>query len=274
MTPNHTPPIPSLPADRPLVIAGPCVIESEDHVMRMAEGIRSATDRAGVTLVFKASFDKANRTSIDSYRGPGLDEGLRILARARSEVGVPILTDYHEPAQAEAVAEVADVLQVPAFLCRQTDLVVAGAVTGKILNLKKGQFMAPTDIFYSVEKARSAGCREIWLTERGTSFGYQNLVSDMRSLVIMSESGCPVIFDATHSIQLPSAAGGKSGGQREYLEPLVRAAVAVGVGGVFIEVHDDPDHALSDGPNMLPLDRLPKVLEMIRKIDETSRSVQ
>lgn len=266
--------IPVLPAGRPLVIAGPCVIESEDHVMRMAEGLRQAADHAGVPTVFKASYDKANRTSIDSYRGPGLDEGLRILARVRDEIGLPILTDYHQPAQALVVAEVADVLQVPAFLCRQTDLILAGAATGKILNLKKAQFMAPADILHSVEKARSAGCENIWLTERGTSFGYRNLVSDMRSLVIMHESGCPVIFDATHSIQLPSASGGKSGGQREYLEPLIRAAVAVGVEGVFIEVHDDPDNALSDGPNMLALDRLPQVLDMILRIDEARQSFQ
>lgn len=261
----------NLPAGQPFVIAGPCVIESEEHIMRMAGAVRQQAGRAGVGLIFKASFDKANRTSIHSYRGPGLDEGLRILARVKAEFGLPILTDYHEPAQAAAVAEVADVLQVPAFLCRQTDLIVAGARTGRVLNIKKAQFMAPWDLEHSVVKARESGAAHIWLTERGTCFGYNNLVVDMRSLMEMRAHGCPVVYDATHSIQIPSGAGGKTGGRREFLEPLLRAAVAVGVEGVFMEVHDDPDNALSDGPNQLPLDRLGAVLEMIKRLDAARR---
>lgn len=261
----------TLVEDRPFLIAGPCVIESETHIMNLAGSIAAIAAEAGIPYIFKASFDKANRTSIHSYRGPGLKEGLRILGRVKDEFKLPVLTDYHTPDQAEAVAEVADVLQVPAFLARQTDMIVAGARTGRVLNIKKAQFMAPWDMEHSVTKARESGCEKIWVSERGTTFGYNNLVSDPRSLVVLGRLGCPVVFDATHSIQIPSGAGGKSGGQREFLEPLLRAALAVGIDGVFMEVHDDPDQALSDGPNMLPLERLPAVLEMIKSMDAARR---
>jgi 2-dehydro-3-deoxyphosphooctonate aldolase (KDO 8-P synthase) len=238
---------------QPLVpIAGPCVIESEEHVHRMARGIRDAVGE----FVFKASFDKANRTSGTGYRGPGLKEGLRILAGVKAE-GFPILTDIHEPAQAEAAAEVADILQIPAFLCRQTDLLLAAGRTGRIVNIKKGQFVAPQDIHYAAEKVASTGNCQVVLTERGSSFGYNNLVVDMRGLQIMREAGWPVVFDATHSVQLPGGAGAASGGQPQFIEPLARAAVAMGVNGVFVEVHDAPERALSDGPNALRLSLLP-----------------
>jgi 2-dehydro-3-deoxyphosphooctonate aldolase (KDO 8-P synthase) len=237
---------------RPLVlIAGPCVIESEEHVHRMARGIRQAAGE----FVFKASFDKANRTSGEAYRGPGLREGLRILAGVKA-AGFPVLTDIHEPSQAEPAAEVADILQIPAFLCRQTDLLVAAGQTGRIVNIKKGQFVAPHDIHRAAEKVVSTGNTQVLLTERGTTFGYNNLVVDMRGLVIMRDSGWPVVFDATHSVQLPGGAGAASGGQPRFIEPLARAAVAVGVNGVFVEVHDDPEKALSDGPNALRLNLL------------------
>ena len=237
---------------KPLVlIAGPCVIESEEHVHRMASGIREAVGE----FVFKASFDKANRTSAASYRGPGLREGLRILAGVR-RAGYAVLTDIHEPAQAECAAEAADILQIPAFLCRQTDLLVAAARTGRIVNIKKGQFVAPHDIHHAAEKVAAAGNRQVLLTERGSSFGYNNLVVDMRGLGIMRESGWPVIYDATHSVQLPGGAGAVSGGQPQFIEPLARAAVAVGVDGIFVEVHDNPERALSDGANALRLSLL------------------
>jgi len=230
---------------QPLVlIAGPCVIESEEHVHRMARGIREA---AG-DFVFKVSFDKANRTSGDAYRGPGLREGLRILAGVKA-AGFPVLTDIHEPAQAEAAAEVVDILQIPAFLCRQTDLLVAAGRTGRIVNIKKGQFVAPHDIHRAAEKVAATGNRQVILTERGTSFGYNNLVVDMRGLQVMRESGWPVVFDATHSVQVPGGAGQASGGQPQFIGTLARAAVAAGVNGVFVEVHDDPERALSDGAN-------------------------
>jgi 2-dehydro-3-deoxyphosphooctonate aldolase (KDO 8-P synthase) len=236
----------------PLVlIAGPCVIESEEHVHRMARGIRDAVGE----FVFKASFDKANRTSIDAYRGPGLREGLRILAGVKAE-GFPILTDIHEPSQAEPAAEVADILQIPAFLCRQTDLLLAAGRTGRIINIKKGQFMAPHDMHRAAEKVASTGNRQVVLTERGSSFGYNNLVVDMRGLQIMRDSGWPVVFDATHSVQLPGGAGAASGGQPQFIATLARAAVAAGVDGVFVEVHDQPERALSDGANALRLDLL------------------
>ena len=237
---------------RPLVlIAGPCVIESEEHVHRMARGIREAVG----AFVFKASFDKANRTSAAAYRGPGLREGLRILAGVKAE-GFPILTDIHEPAQAAPAAEVADILQIPAFLCRQTDLLVEAGRTGRIVNIKKGQFVAPQDIRHAAEKVASTGNRQVLLTERGSSFGYNNLVVDMRGLKIMRDSGWPVVFDATHSVQLPGGAGAASSGQPQFIETLARAAVAAGVNGVFVEVHDAPEKALSDGPNALRLDLL------------------
>ncbi len=233
------------------LIAGPCVIESEQHVHFMANAIR---DIAG-TFVFKASFDKANRTSLAGFRGPGLKEGLRILAGVKA-AGHAILTDIHEPSQAAPAAEVADILQIPAFLCRQTDLLVEAGRTGRTVNIKKGQFVAPHDIRRAAEKVASTGNDKVLLTERGSSFGYNNLVVDMRGLKIMRDSGWPVIFDATHSVQLPSASGGASGGQPEFIEPLARAAVAVGIDGIFVEVHDHPEQALSDGANALRLSSL------------------
>jgi 2-dehydro-3-deoxyphosphooctonate aldolase (KDO 8-P synthase) len=250
---------------KPLVlIAGPCVIESEEHVHRMAKAIGAIVG----PFVFKASFDKANRTSVDAYRGPGLQEGVRILAGVKAE-GFPILTDIHEPGQAEAVAEVADILQIPAFLCRQTDLLVAAGRTGRIVNIKKGQFVAPHDIHRAAEKVASTGNSKVVLTERGSSFGYNNLVVDMRGLKIMRDSGWPVVFDATHSVQLPGGAGAVSGGQPEFIEPLARAAVAVGINGVFVEVHDAPEKALSDGANALRLSLLPDFWKRLTAIHST-----
>ena len=252
---------------RPLVlIAGPCVIESEEHVHRMAGGIARAI---GGPFIFKASFDKANRTSGTGYRGPGMAEGLRILSGIKVK-GIPVLTDIHEPAQAETVAEVADILQIPAFLCRQTDLLVEAGRTGRIVNIKKGQFVAPHDLHHAADKVASTGNTKILLTERGSSFGYNNLVVDMRSLCILRDSGYPVIFDATHSVQLPGGAGGASGGQPQYIEPLARAAAAVGIDGLFVETHDDPKHALSDGSNALDLSLLPRFWNRIQEIDKVS----
>ncbi|HZT32507.1 MAG TPA: 3-deoxy-8-phosphooctulonate synthase [Bryobacteraceae bacterium] len=237
---------------RPLaLIAGPCVIESEEHAHFLARAIGEAVG----PFVFKASFDKANRTSLTGYRGPGLREGLRILAGVKA-AGYPILTDIHEPAQAAPAAEVADILQIPAFLCRQTDLLVEAGRTGRIVNIKKGQFVAPQDFRHAAEKVASTGNRQILLTERGSSFGYNNLVVDMRGLVVMRSFGWPVVFDATHSVQLPSAGAGASGGQPQFIEPLARAAVAVGVDAIFVEVHEAPSRALSDGPNALKLSLL------------------
>ena len=248
---------------KPLVlIAGPCVIESEEHVHRMARGIREAAGE----FVFKASFDKANRTSGDAYRGPGLREGLRILAGVKA-AGFPVLTDIHEPSQAEPAAEVADVLQIPAFLCRQTDLLIAAGRTGRIVNIKKGQFVAPHDIHRAAEKVASTGNTKVILTERGSSFGYNNLVVDMRGLQIMRESGWPVIFDATHSVQTPGGRGNSSGGQPQFIETLARAAVAAGVNGVFVEVHDEPENALSDGANALRLSLLGEFWRRLRALD-------
>ena len=253
---------------RPLVlIAGPCVIESEEHVHRMADAIGAA---AG-PFVFKASFDKANRTSLSGYRGPGLQEGLRILAGLKRE-GYTILTDIHEAAQAGQVAQVADILQIPAFLCRQTDLLLEAGRTGRIVNIKKGQFVAPQDIARAAEKVASTGNSQVLLTERGSSFGYHNLVVDMRGLRIMREAGWPVIFDATHSVQLPSGGGAASGGQPQFIEPLARAAVAVGIDGLFVEVHDAPERALSDGPNALRLDLLPELWRRLQAIDALVKS--
>jgi 2-dehydro-3-deoxyphosphooctonate aldolase (KDO 8-P synthase) len=255
-------------APRPLVlIAGPCVIESEEHVHRMARGIREAVGE----FVFKASFDKANRSSGDAYRGPGLREGLRILASVKAE-GFPILTDIHEAWQAEPVAEVADILQIPAFLCRQTDLLEAAGRTGRIVNIKKGQFVAPHDIHRAAEKVAATGNRQVLLTERGSSFGYNNLVVDMRGLKIMRDRGWPVVFDATHSVQLPGATGAASGGQPQFIEPLARAAVAAGVDGVFVEVHDAPEKALSDGANALRLDLLRDFWRRLTAIDALMKS--
>jgi 2-dehydro-3-deoxyphosphooctonate aldolase (KDO 8-P synthase) len=252
---------------RLVLIAGPCVIESEEHVHRMARGIREAVGE----FVFKASFDKANRTSVGAYRGPGLKEGLRILAGLKAAgpktEGFSILTDIHEAWQAEPAAEVADILQIPAFLCRQTDLLTAAGRTGRIVNIKKGQFVAPHDIYRAAEKVASTGNNKVVLTERGSSFGYNNLVVDMRGLKIMRDAGWPVVFDATHSVQLPGGAGAVSGGQPEFITPLARAAVAVGIDGVFVEVHDCPEKALSDGPNALRLDLLTDFWRSLLAID-------
>lgn len=257
----------SFGAGRPLVlIAGPCVIESEEHVLRMA---RAIGEIAG-PYVFKASFDKANRTSLASYRGPGLREGLRILGLVKA-AGYAVLTDIHEPAQAEAAAEVADILQIPAFLCRQTDLLIAAGRTGRIVNIKKGQFVAPHDIRHAADKVASTGNSQVILTERGTFFGYNNLVVDMRGLVTMRQAGWPVVFDATHSVQLPGAGAAASGGQPQFIEPLARAAVAVGIDGVFVEVHDNPARALSDGANSLDLKQLPEFWRRLQALDRMVR---
>jgi 2-dehydro-3-deoxyphosphooctonate aldolase (KDO 8-P synthase) len=252
---------------QPLVlIVGPCVIESEEHVHRMARAIRESVEPS-TRFVFKASFDKANRSSGDAFRGPGLREGLRILAGVKAE-GFSILTDIHEPAQAEPAAEVADILQIPAFLCRQTDLLTAAGRTGRIVNIKKGQFVAPHDIHHAAEKVAATGNSQVLLTERGSSFGYNNLVVDMRGLKIMRDSGWPVVFDATHSVQLPGASGSASGGQPQFIETLARAAVAAGVDAIFVEVHDRPEAALSDGANALRLDLLPAFWRRLQAIHE------
>jgi 2-dehydro-3-deoxyphosphooctonate aldolase (KDO 8-P synthase) len=256
------------------IIAGPCVIESEDSALRHAERLARIAREVGLGLVFKSSFDKANRTSHSSYRGPGLDGGLRVLERVKRETGLPVLTDIHESQQASIAAEVADILQIPALLSRQTDLVQAAAATGRVVNLKKGQFLAPWEMKAVIAKAEACGNRRIVVTERGFAFGYNNLVSDMRSLVIMRSFGYPVVFDATHSVQLPGAGGERSGGQREFIAPLARAAAAVGIDAVFMEVHEDPDHALSDGPNSYPLERLPGLLLDLRRIDELTRTAE
>ena len=254
--------------DNLILFLGPCVIESEDHAVRMAQRIKRVCFSLGLDFVFKASFDKANRTSIDGYRGPGLEDGLRILAEVKDETGCRVISDIHEPWQAERAASVLDVIQIPALLSRQTDLLLAAADTGLPINLKKGQFMAPEDVFYAVEKLLSRGPRTIYLTERGTSFGYHNLVVDMRSIATMRLSGLPVIIDATHAVQRPSAGGGKSAGEPEFIPVIARAAVAAGADGVFLEVHDDPPHAKSDGPNSLPLEKLGPLLERLIRIQE------
>jgi 2-dehydro-3-deoxyphosphooctonate aldolase (KDO 8-P synthase) len=257
----------------PLVlIGGPCVIESEDFTLRMAESILRICDRLGVPFIFKSSFDKANRTSLDSFRGHSLDAGLKILQRVKQEFGVPVLTDIHESYQAAPVAEVVDVLQIPAFLCRQTDLLLAAAATGRTVNIKKGQFLAPWDMKNVVKKMESGGTNKILLTERGTSFGYNTLMVDFRALPQMRQFGYPVIFDATHSVQMPGGQGSKSGGQREFVPYLARAAAAVGVDGLFMEVHEDPDQAPSDGPNMIPLQQLEDVLKPILRVREALES--
>ncbi|HEX6279678.1 MAG TPA: 3-deoxy-8-phosphooctulonate synthase [Pyrinomonadaceae bacterium] len=247
-------------------LLGPCVVESYEHAYNMAAAIMEICDRLGVGFIYKSSFDKANRSSIESFRGDGMDAGLEILARIRKDVGVPIITDIHEPWQADRVAEVADILQIPAFLCRQTDLLVAAAKTGKAVNVKKGQFLAPWDAKNVVEKLRAAGCEKILLTERGASFGYNNLVVDLRSFPILQSFGVPAVFDVTHSLQLPGGLGKATGGQAEYIEAFARAGVACGVDAVFMEVHDDPARAPSDGPNQLPLHRLEPLLVKLKQI--------
>ncbi|HLL73706.1 MAG TPA: 3-deoxy-8-phosphooctulonate synthase [Pyrinomonadaceae bacterium] len=246
-----------------LLIGGPCVVESEEFTVRMAEEIARVCERLKVSFVFKSSFDKANRTSINSFRGSSMEEGLRILRRVKERVGVPVLTDIHESYQAEPVAEVADVLQIPAFLCRQTDLLTAAARTGRCVNVKKGQFVAPWEMRHVVAKLEAGGARGILLTERGSSFGYNTLVVDFRALPQMRALGHPVVFDATHSVQMPGGAGDKSGGQREFVPHLARAAAAVGCDAVFMEIHEDPDNAPSDGPNMLPLSQLDATLRQV-----------
>ncbi|MDT8437311.1 MAG: 3-deoxy-8-phosphooctulonate synthase [Gemmatimonadota bacterium] len=254
------------------LIAGPCVIESEEACLRLAAGLAEIAGRLGADLVFKASFDKANRTSLSSFRGPGLDEGLRILARVREETDLPVLSDVHEVSQVAAAAEVLDVLQVPAFLCRQTDLLLAAGAAGRPVNLKKGQFLAPGDVRHAVAKVRSTGNDDVLVTERGTSFGYGDLVADLRGLAVLRETGAPVVFDATHAVQRPGAAGGASGGERRHVPALARAAAAAGIDALFLEVHDDPDAALSDGPNTLPLHRVEAVLRPVLDIDRIARA--
>ncbi len=258
--------------DHPLaLIAGPCVIESERQAMETAEKLKRVTGDSGIPFIFKASYDKANRSSIDSFRGPGLHDGLKILKKIRNELNIPVLSDIHKEEEIGPASEVLDVLQIPAFLCRQTDLLVVAAKSGKPVNIKKGQFMAPWDMKNVVHKVEQSGSQKILLTERGFTFGYNNLVADMRSLALMREYGYPVVFDVTHSLQLPGGQGTKSGGQRELIPYLARGAVAVGCDAIFMEIHPDPDNALSDGPNMLKLDNLSELLQQIIPIDRLVR---
>jgi 2-dehydro-3-deoxyphosphooctonate aldolase (KDO 8-P synthase) len=253
------------------VIAGPCVIESEGHAMSIAEQLRAAAEELGVPLIFKASYDKANRSSASSYRGPGLEAGLRILAKIKQQTGVPILTDVHEVAHVARAAEVCDVLQIPAFLSRQTDLLIAAGRSGRVVNIKKGQFLSPQEIGNAAEKVARTGNEKIILTERGSSFGYQNLVVDMRSFPIMRKFGYPVVFDVTHSVQLPGGDGKSSGGQPEFIEPLARAGTAVGIDGVFLEVHENPAKALSDGTNALPLEQFRPLIRKLQRLSALTR---
>ena len=258
--------------DRPFfLVAGPCVVESEQLQVDVAGQLKEITGRLGINFIFKSSFDKANRTSIGSFRGPGMEEGLRVLAEVKRQLRVPVLTDVHEYTPMDEVASVVDVLQTPAFLVRQTDFIIRVCAAGKPVNIKKGQFLSPWDMKPVVEKARSTGNQQIMVCERGASFGYNNLVSDMRSLSVMRETGCPVVFDATHSVQLPGGQGASSGGQREFVPVLARAAVAVGVSGVFMETHPDPGKALSDGPNAWPLGRMEALLETLLELDAATK---
>lgn len=268
MVSNTTAPLwPQLKSARRLIlIAGPCVAESEKLCLKIAAKLQRTCDQLGVTYIFKASYDKANRTSAASFRGPGLDEGLRILAKVRAEFGLPVLTDVHTEAQARAAGAVADILQIPAFLCRQTDLIEAAVQTGQIVNLKKGQFLSPAEMGQVARKAREAGGEKLLLTERGTTFGYNNLVADMRSIPILKRLGFPVIFDATHSVQLPGGGGDKSSGQREFAPVLARCAIVAGADGIFVETHPTPDTALSDGPNMVPLADMPRLITSLLKL--------
>jgi 2-dehydro-3-deoxyphosphooctonate aldolase (KDO 8-P synthase) len=254
------------------LLAGPCVIESEDFTLKMAEDIQKVCDRLNINLIFKSSFDKANRTSISSFRGQAMERGLAILNRVKQEIGVPVVTDIHESYQAAPVAEIVDLLQIPAFLCRQTDLLMAAAATGKAINVKKGQFLAPWDMKNVVKKLEEGGAQNILLTERGTSFGYNALVVDFRGLPQMREFGYPVVFDATHSVQMPGGQGNTSGGQREFVPYLARAAAAIGIDALFMEVHENPDQGLSDGPNMVPLNQLEAILTQIVCIREALNS--
>ena len=256
-----------------VLLAGPCVIEGLEHALMLGEAIAKAARAAGLPYIFKASFDKANRTSITSYRGPGLDEGLAVLARVKRELGVPIVTDIHEAGQAAAVGEVADVIQIPAFLSRQTDLLVAAAKTGRVVNVKKGQFLAPLDMRHAVAKVKESGNDKVTLTERGFTFGYNNLVVDMRAFPIMRSLGVPVVFDVTHSLQLPGAGDGVTAGLAQYIEPLASAGVAAGVDGVFLEVHEDPSRAKSDAQNALRLDRVEPLLQRLMAIDRITKDL-
>jgi len=257
--------------NRLFIIAGPCVIESPDLALEVAESLAAISQRLDLPLIFKASFDKANRTSIDSFRGPGLEEGLKVMARVKEVTGLPVISDVHWPHQAAQAAEVLDVLQVPAFLCRQTDLLLAVGGAGKVVNIKKGQFVAPHDMGPVVAKVRATGNKKVWLTERGSSFGYNNLVVDMRSLSVMADTGCPVVFDATHSVQLPGGLGAVSGGDRRFVPALAKAAVAAGAHGVFMEVHPRPDEALCDGPNSWPLAETERLLAKLMEVYAAAR---
>lgn len=249
------------------LIAGPCVIEGREAALRHASLIREVTDRVGIPYIYKSSYDKANRSSLESYRGPGIERGLEILAEVKEKIGVPLLTDVHEKEQVNLVQEVVDVIQIPAFLCRQTDFVIAVAQSGRVINVKKGQFLAPLDMRNVIEKIVSTGNEQVMVTERGVSFGYNHLISDMRSLVVMRELGYPVVFDATHSLQLPGGLGKASGGERQFIGALARAGVAVGIDAIFMEVHENPDRALSDGPNSLSLRDLEGLLKRLKEID-------
>ena len=251
-----------------MLIAGPCVIESEEHTLRLAASIKEVADELSIPFVFKASFDKANRTSLASYRGPGLEEGLRILARVKQEHGLPLLSDVSEPGQVERAAEVLNIIQIPAFLCRQTDLLLTVARSGRVVNVKKGQFLSPWDVEHIIKKVISTGNERVMITERGTTFGYHNLVVDMKSLPILKGFGYPVIFDVTHSLQLPGGRGDSSGGEAEFIEPLARAGLAIGIDGLFIEVHDEPSEALSDKSNSLKLELLRPLLAKLKQIDD------
>lgn len=254
------------------LIAGPCVIESEQLALETAQRLKEITNRLGINFIYKSSFDKANRSSIDSFRGPGIEEGLRILQLVKETVGVPVLTDVHEDTDVQAVAEIVDVLQTPAFLCRQTNYITRVAKTGLPVNIKKGQFLSPWEMKNVSDKAKSTGNKQIMVCERGASFGYNNLVSDMRSLAVMRATGCPVVFDATHSVQLPGGQGTSSGGRREFIPVLARAAVAVGISGLFVETHPDPANAKSDGPNAWPLDRMEELLQTLKSLDDAAKA--
>ena len=259
--------------ERLFLIAGPCVVESEKLCLQVAERLREACTKAGVCYVFKASYDKANRTSAKSFRGPGMDKGLAVLLKVGSEIGVPVLTDAHTEEQARAAADAADILQIPAFLCRQTDLIHAAVQTGKIVNIKKGQFLSPQEMGQVIAKAKEAGGGKLLITERGTTFGYNNLVADMRSIPIMRGFGFPVVFDATHSVQLPGGGGDKSSGQREFAPVLARCAIAAGANGLFIETHPQPEKALSDGPNMVPLGEMPELIQGFARLHAVCRGL-
>ncbi len=275
MSTSHSVTIGSLDVanDRPFtLIAGPCAMESRDHALETAQRLKQMTDELGLGLIYKSSFDKANRTSVDSLRGIGMDKALEIFAEVRDTVGCPVITDVHEPHQCAEVAKAVDVLQIPAYLCRQTDLLIAAGESGAAINIKKGQFLAPWDMANVVKKVESTGNRKIMLCERGASFGYNTLVSDMRALPILAATGYPVVFDATHSVQQPGGQGGTSGGQREFAPVLARAAISIGIAAVFMETHENPDSAPSDGPNMIPLDKMPGVLKSLASFDKLAKS--